>query len=54
MCSFKTPKSLATGKKQIKNTKLEKQVWYYFKETDKIKREKSLKKKLKMNLKTHK
>lgn len=46
MCSFKTPKSLATGKRQIKKIELEKQVWKYFKETDKVKREKILKRKL--------
>ena len=52
MCSFKTPKCLATGKKQIKKLELEKQVWKYFKETDKVKREKDSKKKAKKNLKT--
>lgn len=46
MCSLKTPKSLATGKRQIKKLELEKQVWKYFKETDKVKRGKSLKRKL--------
>lgn len=52
MCSFKTPKSLATGKKQIKNTRTTKTGLVVLQRDWQNKKGKESKKRVKINLRT--